>query len=756
MNKISKKIVALVTMAAFVLTLVPAAAFAATVTSESTVNVPEKYQELTLDAAAGKTATVEVKVSENIAQNGQNVYVWVEKDGKVYSDVTYIKDEKISFDVTSDKTGDLKWAGRLADPGQGTYNVQINFTNAGEYTVHAGIETNGAGNANSTDELTQFDVAQYGSNTIVVKDAETTVNQISFDNSSDQNEKSITVTPNSFSVQSITAYVSGVYSGTENSANVDTKVVSIKNDNENKGVYVYKAGTETTTNEATVKNGQISFDVQAVNGAVAGKYPITLSCDGEEATLYVTVDGNSKATSIEVVDTDSQYVNMEAPNFTGVSEVIFKDADGNAATVESGNYQLQFVTAPEGFDKTTNNSNLSLEAVPNTDKYALKYNGANLKAGKYTVRLGIVGQTASSAVVELSFTAVKVGDTVALEIDTDNDAETIVSGGKVTGTVYAVDANGIKTAAKRSDVKLGFVNSAAVDLGNRKTDVSLSNGNGSFTVYAKDAEKYYGSKITLFAFDEDAKVQATKDLTVVDGMSTNTLAFDKEAGSVAKNNTVKVSIVDENGKAVNAAGYAYAYAYVESQSNEDAKVDVSFADYNVKNGTVNMTVYSDKETTADIVVAVKDSISKAIYANTLKYTFGEQDIAADTTVVMTIGSNDFVVNNEVVGVKDAAPYIANDRTYVPFRALGEALGAEVVWDNDARTVTYTLGKTEVVMTIGEKTYTVNGEEKTMDVAPEITGDRTYVPVRFVGEALGFKVVALSATDGTTSSVVFQK
>ena len=44
----------------------------------------------------------------------------------------------------------------------------------------------------------------------------------------------------------------------------------------------------------------------------------------------------------------------------------------------------------------------------------------------------------------------------------------------------------------------------------------------------------------------------------------------------------------------------------------------------------------------------------------------------------------------------------------------------------------------------------------MDVAPILTGDRTYVPVRFVGEALGFKVIALSAADGTTSSVVFQK
>ena len=46
MNKISKKIVALVTMAAFVLTLVPAAAFAASTTTSVKVN--SDSQELTI------------------------------------------------------------------------------------------------------------------------------------------------------------------------------------------------------------------------------------------------------------------------------------------------------------------------------------------------------------------------------------------------------------------------------------------------------------------------------------------------------------------------------------------------------------------------------------------------------------------------------------------------------------------------------------------------------------------------------------
>ena len=754
MNKISKKIVALATMAAFVLTLVPAAAFAAETVSTvdpeaSTVQTVEKDVEVyTGDKVAFKT---DLDVEGN-----QTVYFWVEdEDHNVVNSVNYYasttagEPAKDNYEyLGSDKV--FKTTKQTDDAVRA---LSINKT--GTYTIKAGVVKDADITLDSVKKLVPLQSVDNYS-TITVKAAETEVTEITFE--SPVKDDALTIAPNSFVATTVTAGVTGEYTDKTGTPSMNGKVVSIDNgNNANKGLYVFEKGTENVIDEVPVEAGEITFDVKAMNGAIPGVYTIELSVDGYTKDLKVTVSGNSKVTAIEVVDTDSEYVDKDAPNFTGVAEVIFKDADGNVATVESGDYQLQFVSAPEGFDKTANNAKLSLVPVENTDKYALKYDGTNLKAGEYKVRLGIKDQTASSAVVELTFTAAKVGDTVDLVIDVDNDAETIVSGGTVTGTVYAIDANGIKTAA--TDAVMGFANSAAVDTtiipGGTNTNVELST-NGKFIVKAKADEKYYGSKITLIAFDEDAKVQADPvELTVVDGMSTNTLAFDKEAGNIAKNNTVKVSVVDENGKAVAANGKAY--AYVESTSNEDAKVDVSFANVGtVTDGKINMTVYSDKETTADIVVAVKDDKTDAIYANTLTYAFGEQDIPVGTTVVMTIGSSDFVINDEVITKEDSAPYVANDRTYVPFRALGEALGAEVVWDNDARTVTYTLGNTEVVMTIGETTYTVNGDEKTMDVAPEITGDRTYVPVRFVGEALGFKVVALSATDGTTSSVVFQK
>ena len=124
---------------------------------------------------------------------------------------------------------------------------------------------------------------------------------------------------------------------------------------------------------------------------------------------------------------------------------------------------------------------------------------------------------------------------------------------------------------------------------------------------------------------------------------------------------------------------------------------------------------------------------------------------------MTIGSTEYVVNNKIV-TGDAAPFVdSNWRTMVPLRALAESFDAEVNWDNDARTVTINYdANTQIVMTIGEETYTVNGEEMTMDTAPVIQGDRTYVPIRFAAQGMGFSVTPLYDSNGLTASVVFQK
>jgi len=84
--------------------------------------------------------------------------------------------------------------------------------------------------------------------------------------------------------------------------------------------------------------------------------------------------------------------------------------------------------------------------------------------------------------------------------------------------------------------------------------------------------------------------------------------------------------------------------------------------------------------------------------------------------------------------------------------MAETLGAEVVWDQTAQTVTLTKGDTVVVFTIGSTTYTVNGESAVADVAPEITSDRTMLPARYAAEALG----AVVGWDAGTQTVIINQ
>jgi hypothetical protein len=85
---------------------------------------------------------------------------------------------------------------------------------------------------------------------------------------------------------------------------------------------------------------------------------------------------------------------------------------------------------------------------------------------------------------------------------------------------------------------------------------------------------------------------------------------------------------------------------------------------------------------------------------------------------------------------DAAPFIEGGRTMVPFRFIGEQLGATVGWEASTSTASFTLGGTSLDLTIGERLYDEDGAYMG---TPMIVGSRTFVPVRFVSEAMGASV-----------------
>ena len=88
---------------------------------------------------------------------------------------------------------------------------------------------------------------------------------------------------------------------------------------------------------------------------------------------------------------------------------------------------------------------------------------------------------------------------------------------------------------------------------------------------------------------------------------------------------------------------------------------------------------------------------------------------------------------------DQPPIIYNDRTLVPLRAIFEALGATVSWDNVTRTITAVKNETKIQITIDTFFMYKNGQLITLDAPATIRNDRTLVPVRAISEAFGCDV-----------------
>lgn len=86
---------------------------------------------------------------------------------------------------------------------------------------------------------------------------------------------------------------------------------------------------------------------------------------------------------------------------------------------------------------------------------------------------------------------------------------------------------------------------------------------------------------------------------------------------------------------------------------------------------------------------------------------------------------------------EPAPLMSHGRVSVPMRAIFQALGAKV--DYRAGVITAARGSDSVILKLGSTQARLNGRPVTLDVAPQLEGGHTYVPLRFVGQALGEKV-----------------
>lgn len=755
----------------------------------------------TAEATQGKAITFEFNVLNNDKTNsefklnagGGNVYVWVENSkGEVVKDAVFSQAKDGTLAVTDKGNG--IWMVNAASQVKNETILDVTFPAAGDgYTINAAVATKAptlgtnnvislpAGSESVKDITVNVAAAEVVTNSIAVTSV-TDAAQTSVNGNVYNFRINDEVTPSDTKVYTVTGKAT-----TKNGAAAENEKIYVSAD---KGMNLQGLADDGTV--TTNAKGEFTFKFTLTD---AGQYEVTLreTNNDAKATLIVTQRDVDAVKIAKVKDggkvlagTDKDY---GAEVYTGnamlsdavqfaITDAYGRDAVGRDvladeaaanrdSALSSGKHadSLEVKAQPQKDGKNTVDANdFYLAWDDEAGVYTLKYTGAakDLVAGDYSVRVAL--NNGGKQAVTVNFTAVEFGTAQELvldmsgqaapswNVDADNDNaitaidDTVALGQWVKVVPKYVDENGLKVKADIKGMQVGINGDAVAERDYAHNAIWFRTADN---IAANNS--LVGTTVTVKVNDNGLYTE--KELTVVKNYQAETLSVDPVQGAVGEANTVNVTVVDADGNLSKVNGKLT--ATLVSQSNEDANVDVK-VNPDVRDGKASIYMESDAAGTADVRLVV-EAANGELYGTTFTYTFGDEDEYAGRYVVMTIGSSDYLINNEIVK-GDAAPYVDDAwRTMVPFRVLGEAFGAEVDWNQEAQSVTYTVGDTEIVMTIGENTYTLNGEEQTMDTAPVLSGDRTYVPVRFVAEDLGFEVTPLyDVENGATASVVFQK
>lgn len=404
------------------------------------------------------------------------------------------------------------------------------------------------------------------------------------------------------------------------------------------------------------------------------------------------------------------------------------------------------------------------DAVPGTNtKYV---DIISVKDGKFTFTESFDEDTAS---VKFTFERNGVADkdltaTVKLEspygefkeLVLDFGTTVIKQGETLTGKLYYVNTDG-----KRTDITDEADSYNVVTTDSDALESSNSPDTPTVTI-ADDAT--LGSKVNILAFYNNKPVNAS--LTVIDDAEPGKVKMNITSGSIVTEKEdqigVAFTLLDNNGKNM-------------KLSFRPTNVDIRWIDSSVSDpgfsviatdgtttllqtkGVLNTALACDKPCTGKFEITFTDDKGHAYQVVSDTFTFKDPDAEPEGAqkVVVTIGSTTMQVDGKNKTII-APPIIDNGRTYVPLRAISEAFGATVDWKQATNLITIDRGDTHIVMTPYKLAYTLNGQEKMMDVAPYISTAyaSTMVPVRFIADAFGFDSIPEYNADNTTRAVTF--
>ncbi|OPX94536.1 MAG: hypothetical protein A4E53_00051 [Pelotomaculum sp. PtaB.Bin104] len=414
----------------------------------------------------------------------------------------------------------------------------------------------------------------------------------------------------------------------------------------------------------------------------------------DQKTGKVTIEENVRSTFLAGRD-----INIEFPDWVKVTRIFDTtgtDADVTFPTLDGkdSNFDITVNTTSNSTDKIEFKLELSVEGNMSGDIEAV-VNGAGIEDYKVVVAKAVAPVSASCDTaqdVKIGVQGQEVPDIVITEnIKGAIEEKAEVDSTGATGEVVVELPTGVKFAAT-PEVEVIEGNLELKDDGARLTD-----SDRSLTI-AVDSESTKPSKIKV------SGIKLTLDRTVPEG-----------------DLMVKVK------------GNAIVENYRSSEGWLNGTVDPNGDSTDIDAGEF------------DTATAVKFKLANCVTP---------ADQVTKTKSVFKIGEMTYTVNDREMTM-DVAPYIKNERTYMPLRFVANASGvadSNIMWNDADQSVVLIKGDRVVKLIIGDTTMLVNGVPFMMDVAPEIADPgRTMMPIRWVAQALGCTVT----WDDTTQTVTVE-
>lgn len=737
----NRKLFAIITLVAFMLTMMPMMAFAAATASGSSLAVEDA------SAKADGTQTLEFILDLDEDLDTQLLAIFAERNGSL-SDADTIEIE--------------------GETGVGA--VVLDTLTAGEYTIKVTSDVAGTVKL-SAYIISGYDSAptsiakMYNGSADFIKTA-LVGNGVTGKFSAEDDTIAIEVTSVTLDGSAATLD-DGVYVAADANNGVDAYKVTIKvteggsklvgGDVE---VSVNKAGVTLSKTELTTSStGKADFKVSAKK---PGTYTVSIVCGDEEEELkfnFATIGASEIAVDKVVADTIATKYETEK-----AAEFVVTDANGNkifpGTSDLNDTFRVDVINAPA--DSTFEDAEDLGILEGNANKNWIDFTPD--VPGTYTFKVFNdttgVGET-------FTITAAKFGT-----IDHATLAYTaptyLVGSSSSVPTVKIVDENGVVKKVT-SNLKFSYSGLGVATFDQDTGEINF-----------KSTTDYSGNQIVVNVVYKD-KYPATATITV--GTEPAALAFADATAGVGQEATAKFNVTDiKGGKTAIGLNADYAVEIVnalvvERPAGAMVSVDADSitgngkADF-VQKGTGSIKVLSNKEGVVKVNLVVKVTANDEVIKDGITYAagtynfylsgvanvgFGTAAVESDetSTVTLIIGSTTFVANGKAE-VAPVAPAVIDGRTLVPVRAFAQATGAEVVYDGNTKVITITAEGLLAQMTVGSNILTVNGQTIVMDSAATLIDGSTVLPVRYAGQALGYDFECAYGANGAVASVTMFK